>query len=117
MDKRHHPPLPPQKMVTSKSSRITEIRTVRQIKRVCAKNLEATLLFIDFSKAFDSIHRGKMEQILQVYGLPKETIPTMMMLNKNGKKSDVLAIYLFIIYALRMSIDIMKENGFTLKIG
>ena len=24
--------------------------------------------------AFDSIHRGKMEQILLAYGLPKETV-------------------------------------------
>ena len=31
---------------------------------VCAKNLEPTILFVDFTKAFDSIHRGKMEQIL-----------------------------------------------------
>ena len=36
-------------------------------------NLKATLLFIDFSKAFDSIHIGKMEQILLLYNLPKET--------------------------------------------
>ena len=27
--------------------------------------------FVDFTKAFDSIHRGKMEQILQAYSLPK----------------------------------------------
>ncbi len=39
-----------------------------------AKNLQATLLFVDFTKAFDSIHRGKMEQILLAYGLPKETV-------------------------------------------
>ena len=35
------------------------------------KNLELTLLFIDFSKAFDSIDREKIVQILLVYGLPK----------------------------------------------
>ena len=34
------------------------------IEGVCAKNLKATLLFVDFSKEFDSIHWGKMEQIL-----------------------------------------------------
>ena len=27
-----------------------------------------------FTKAFDSIHRGKMEQILLAYGIPKETV-------------------------------------------
>ena len=44
------------------------------MKGVCAKKLEATLSFLDFSKAFDSIHRGHMEQILIAYGLPKKTI-------------------------------------------
>ncbi len=33
------------------------------------KNLQATILFVDFTKAFDSIHREKMEQILHAYGL------------------------------------------------
>ena len=47
---------------------------------VYAKNLEARILFVDFSKAFDSIHSGKMEQILLAYGLPKETITAIMML-------------------------------------
>ena len=28
------------------------------------KPLEATILFVDFAKAFESLHRGKMEQIL-----------------------------------------------------
>ena len=32
--------------------------------RCTRKNLEATILFVDFAKALDSIHRGKMEQIL-----------------------------------------------------
>ena len=44
-----------------------------------------TLLFVDFSKAFDSIHKRKMEQILLVYGLPKETITATMMLYSNMK--------------------------------
>ena len=45
--------------------------TTSQILTICgilegiwAKNLLATILFVDFTKAFDSIHRGKMEQIL-----------------------------------------------------
>ena len=43
------------------------------IKCVYIFFLEAILLFVDFSKAFDSIHRGKMNQIFLAYGLPKET--------------------------------------------
>ena len=43
------------------------------VEDVRAKNLEATILFVDIYKAFDSIHGGKMEQILLVYGLPKKS--------------------------------------------
>ena len=79
-----------------------------------------------------------MEQILLAYGLPKETVTAIMMLYKNTKvkvcspdgdtdsfnivagvlQGDTLASYLFIIcldYVLRMSIDLIKENGFTQK--
>ena len=38
---------------------------------------------IDFTKAFDSIHMGKMEQILLAYGLPEETVTAIMMLYRN----------------------------------
>ena len=101
--------------------------TIRRIlEGVRAKNLEATILFVDFAKAFDSIHRGKMEQILLVY------VAAIMMLYKvrspDGDtdyfdivagvlQGDTLAPYLFIIcldYVLRTSIDKMKENGFKL---
>ena len=105
--------------------------------RCSCKNLVATLLFADFSKAFDSIHRGKMEQTLLAYGLPKETVAAIMMLYKNTKvnvrspdgntdffdiiadvlRGDTFAPYLFIIcldYVLRPSIDLMRENGFSL---
>ena len=94
-------------------------------------------IFVDFTKAFDSIHRGKMEQILHAYGLPKETVTAIMMLNRNTKvkvsspdgdtdyfdtvagvlQGDTLAPYLFIIsiyYVLRTYIDKIKENGIKL---
>ena len=55
--------------------------TIRRIlEGVRAKNIEATILFVDFSKAFYSIHRGKMKQILLAYGLPKETVAAIVML-------------------------------------
>ena len=45
-----------------------QILTVRRIiEGANAKNLTATIFFIDFSKAFDSIHRGKMAEILNAY--------------------------------------------------
>ena len=67
-------------------STTSQILTIRRIlEGVQAKNLEATLLFVDFSKAFDSIHSGKMEQILLPYSLPKKTLADTMMLYKNMK--------------------------------
>ena len=92
---------------------------------------------VDFTKAFDSIHRGKMEQILLAYSLPKETIAAIMILYRNTKvkvrfpdedtdyfdivagelQRDTLASYFFIIcldYVLRTLIDKIKENGFEL---
>ena len=57
----------------------SQIFTIRQIlEGVHAKILQATILFVDFTKAFDSIHRRKMEQILLAYSLPKETVIAIM---------------------------------------
>ena len=81
--------------------------------------------------------RGKIEQILLAYGLPKETVAAVMILYRNTKvktrspdgdtdyfdivagiqQGDTLAPHLFIIcldYMLRTSIDKIKENGFKL---
>ena len=61
-----------------------QILTIHQIlEGVHAKNLEATILFVNFAKAFVSIHRRKMKQILLAYSLPKETITAIMMLYRN----------------------------------
>ena len=119
-------------------STTSQILTIpRILEGVRAKNLQETLLFVDFTKAFDSIHRGKMEQILLAYGLPKETVAAITILYKNTKEKvrspegdteyfeivaevlqgDTLAPYLFIIcldYVLRASIDKIRENGFEL---
>ena len=47
-----------------------QILTVRRIiEGTNANNLTATILFFNFSKAFDSIHRGKMAEILNGYGI------------------------------------------------
>ena len=91
-----------------------------------------------YIKAFDSIHSGKMEQILLADGLPKEIVAAITILYRNTKvkvrspngdtkyfdivagvlQGDTLAPYLFIIcldYVLRTSIDKIRENGFEKK--
>ena len=118
--------------------------TTSQILTLCrildgvrVKNLLATILLVDFTKGFDSIHRRKMEKILLAYGLPKETVAAIMITYRNTKvkvrspdgdtdyfdivagvlQGDTLAPYPFIIcldYVLRTSIDKIKENGFEL---
>ena len=116
----------------------SQILTIcRILKGVWAKNLQATILFVDFTKAFDSIHRGKMEQILLAYGIPKETVAAIIILYRKTKvkvrspdgdtdyfdiiagvlQGNTLASYPFIIcldYMLRTSIDKIQENGFEL---
>ena len=67
-------------------STTAQILTIHWIlEGVRTKNLQATLLFVDFTKAFDSIHRGKMEQILQAYGLPQETVAAITILHRSTK--------------------------------
>ena len=112
----------------------SQILTIcRILQGVRAKNLEAKTLFVDFTKAFDSIHSGKIKQILLAYGLPKETVAAIMMLYRNTQvklrspdgdtdyfnivvgvlQRDTLARYLFIIcldYVLRTSIDKIKKT-------
>ena len=119
-------------------STTSQILTIRSIlEGVRAKNLQVIILFVDFTKAFDSIHRGKMERIQQAYGIQKETVAAITILYRKTKvkgrstdgdidyfdivagvlRGDTLAPYLFIIcldFVLRTSIDKIKENGFEL---
>ena len=56
-----------------------KILTIKRIiEETHAKRLPATILFIDYSKAFDSIHRGKMKVFLKVYGIPEVTVNVIM---------------------------------------
>ena len=95
-------------------------------------------MFVNFSKAFDSVHRVKLKEIIRAYGIPEETTAAIMMLYKNSKamvrspygdtdffnittgvlQGDTLAPFLFILcldYALRNSADLHTELGFTLE--
>ncbi len=53
----------------------TQILSLRRlIEGIKEKQLTAILLFVDFSKAFDSIHRGTMLLILEAHGIPKKLV-------------------------------------------
>ena len=93
--------------------------------------------FIDFKKAFDSIHRGKMIKILKAYGIPPRllraieamyTNTTAKIITPDGEsdvfeivagvlQGDTLAPFLFIIvldYALRQALKEHEDLGFTI---
>ena len=110
----------------------------RLIEGVKAYNLSAIITFIDFCKAFDSIHRGKMLQILRAYGIPDQIVDAIgdmyqdtmaKVVSPDGEtdlfeilagvlQGDTLAPYLFVIildYALRSAIEGKEEElGFHL---
>ena len=103
----------------SESTTTSQILTIpRIIEGVSAKNLEITQLLVDFFKGFDSMHSGKIVQMLVVYGLPEETVTSIMIFYKETKavvrlsdggtdffdiiagvlREDSFIPYLFIIY-------------------
>ena len=118
---------------------LAQILTLRRIiEGVKSKTLSAVMIFVDFHKAFDSIHRGKLMEILRAYGIPLETANAISLLFKNTTakvispdgdtsffpihagvlQGDTLASYLFIIaldYAMRTAISNPDDCGFTLE--
>ena len=101
-------------------------------------NLKAIIVFVDFKKAFDSIHRGKMMKILEAYGIPEKIVKAIAALYENTQakvlspdgetdsfpiqagvlQGDTLAPYLFAIiidYVMRSAVKDQEEAlGFTL---
>ena len=110
----------------------------RVIEGVKNRKLPAVLTFIDFKKAFDSVHRGKMLKILLAYGIPHEIVSLIKLMyegtmakviSPDGEtelfeilagvlQGDTLAPYLFAIvidYCMRKAVEGHEERlGFTL---
>ena len=121
----------------STTSHILALRRI--IEGTKAKNLQATMVFIDFKKAFDSVHRGLLMKILRAYGIPDVIVRLIERIYTGTKakvltadgvtevfdilagvlQGDTLAPYLFIIvidYIMTLSIDDdASDLGFTLK--
>ena len=99
----------------------------RIIEEIKNHTQEAVCVLIDFKKAFDSINRNKMFQILKAYGIPSKLVQAVKIMYENTSaivltpegmtesfnittgilQGDPLAPYLFIMvldYALRISI-------------
>ena len=112
------------------------IRRLIEESQACNKDL--ALVFVDFSKAFDSVDRDKMFEILGLYGIPTKIINAIKVLytdtissilTSDGEtepfsilsgilQGDTLAPFLFIIvvdYVLRMSVDKIHTKGYELK--
>ena len=116
-------------------STLGQILTLRRIiEEITFCNKTAALIFVDFSKAFDSVNRDTMFEILELYGIPVEIIAAIKVLYTNTQatvltpdgetepfdilagilQGDTLAPFLFIIvidYVMRTSVDSMKESG------
>ena len=113
-------------------SQILALRRIIEEMSHC--NRDVALVFIDFSKAFDSVDRDTMFKILALYGIPAAIIDTIRnlysdtsatVLSPDGEteafdicagilQGDTLAPFLFIIvldYVLRMSVDKINDNG------
>lgn len=70
-------------------TRVGHIHALRRlIEEVEANNLSAIITFIDFKKAFDTIHRGKMLKILQAYGIPRIIVDAIGGMYQNTKSQS-----------------------------
>ena len=58
-----------------KRSTVGQILALRRIlEGVKEKNMSCIITFIDFKKAFDTVHRGKLIEILRAYGVPEKVV-------------------------------------------
>ena len=121
-------------------STISQILALRRIiEGMKTKNLPLALIFIYYSKAFDSIHRDRMFEILKAYGLPNIIIEAIrviyedssaVVITPDGETSsfqilagvlqgDTLAPFLFIVvldYVMRHALEnISLDTGIVLE--
>ena len=114
----------------STTSHILALRRI--IEGVKSRNIQVAIIFVDFKKAFDSIYRHKMLEILRKYGVPRKLADAIGKLNVSTFASvlspdgetdlfqiqagvlqgDTLAPFLFVLivdYAMRQAIDMLNN--------
>ena len=82
----HVDPLPRKNQNGFRTKRTTTAQILalrRLIEGVKSKQLPAIITFIDFRTAFDSIHRGKLMEILLAYGIPQKLVSGIQVLYAN----------------------------------
>ena len=111
----------------------------RVIEGVKSRNLKAVIIFVDFRKAFDSIHRERMMEILNAYDVPEKLLTAIKTMYSNTRakvitpdgetewfdilagvlQGDTLAPFLFAIvldYAMRKALEGKEETlGLTIE--
>ena len=121
-------------------STVAQILALRRlIEGIRRNNRKAVIVYVDFKKAFDSVDRQKMMQILKAYDVPPNLLSAIELMYQDTRakvvtpdgdtemfeilagilQGDTLAPFLFVIvldYALRNAINGMEEElGFHLE--
>ena len=119
-------------------STLSQILCLRRlIEESNMSKIDLALVFVDFSKAFDSVDRSKMFEILRLYGIPEGIIAAIKVMYTDNSSTvmttdgetqafptlagilqgDTLAPFLFIMvvdYIMRVSVDTIAEKGYLL---
>ena len=117
-------------------SQISALRRI--IEGVKSHNLQAAIIFFDFKKEFNSIHRRKMLEILRKYGISRKLVDAigkfyestfatvlspdvetdLLQIQAGVLQGDTLAPFLFVLivdYAMRQAIDgPVEQLGFRI---
>ena len=119
-------------------STIEQITALRMIIDRCkTRKKDVVITFVDFSKAFDSVDRTALGQIIRLYGVPEELAGPIMALYRDTTatvrttdgptelfptttgilQGDTLAPYLFVVvmdYVLRTSLLCLQNDAFLI---
>ena len=119
-------------------STLSQILCLRRlIEESNMSKIDLALVFVDFSKAFDSVDRSKMFEILRLYGIPEGIVAAIKVMYTDNSSTvmttdgetqafptlagilqgDTLAPFLFIMvvdYIMRVSVDTITEKGYLL---